>query len=40
MTIEKGEVQAKGVENICSKLILGNFSNLEKELVIQVQGGF
>jgi hypothetical protein len=38
MGIEEGEeVQIKGIGNIINKIIADNFSNLEKELFIQVQ---
>jgi hypothetical protein len=34
---EEEEVQAKGICNIFNKIIAENFSNLKKELSIQVQ---
>jgi hypothetical protein len=34
---EGGEVKAKGILNIFSKLIAETFPNLEKEMLIQVQ---
>jgi hypothetical protein len=38
MGIEEGEeVHAKGIRNIFNKIIIGNFSNLEKTMPIQVQ---
>jgi hypothetical protein len=38
MGIEEGEeVQAKGMHNIFNKIITENFTNLEKDLPIQVQ---
>jgi hypothetical protein len=37
MGIEGEEVQAKGIHNIFSKVIIENFPNLEKEMPIQVQ---
>jgi Mg2+ and Co2+ transporter CorA len=38
MGIEKGEeVQAKGIHNIFNKIIIENFSNLEKVMPIQVE---
>jgi archaeosine-15-forming tRNA-guanine transglycosylase len=37
MGIEEGEdVQAKGICNIFNKIIIENFQNLEKELLIHV----
>jgi hypothetical protein len=39
--IEKGEeVQATGLENIFDKLIAEKFTNVEKEMIIQVQEVF
>jgi hypothetical protein len=38
MGIEEGEeVQAKGMRNICNKIITENFPNLEKSIAIQMQ---
>jgi hypothetical protein len=38
MGIEEGEeVQAKGMRNIFNKIITKNFSNLEKDISIQMQ---
>jgi hypothetical protein len=38
MDIEEGEeVQAKGICNICNKIITENFPSLEKTVPIQVQ---
>jgi hypothetical protein len=33
-------MQAKGIENIVNKIIVENFPNLEKEMVIKVQATF
>jgi hypothetical protein len=38
MGIKEGEeVKAKGISNIFNKIITGNFTNLEKVMLIQVQ---
>jgi hypothetical protein len=41
MGIEEGEeVKAKGIENVCNKIITENFPRLGKEIIMQTQDTF
>jgi hypothetical protein len=38
--IDEGELQAKGIDNMFNKIVVENFPNVEKEIVIQEQEVF